>query len=99
VPSDWYGWQILVVDVAEAAVSAATGAVALGGSIGQDLTAPLGMTGVVSYVAGGPTVHIAHGHAGRAAISVALRVGTPLVFGLVGMGLVRETGAHGSDLI
>jgi len=55
--------------------------------IGQDLGAPLGLTGAVVYVAGGPTVHLAHGHPGRAAISVALRVGTPLVFGLAGMGI------------
>src|SRR5271165_3337655 len=77
-PSDWYGWQILVVDVAGAAVSAATAAVALANSqwLGQNLTAPLVATGAVFYVAGGPTVHLAHGHAGRAAISAALRAGT-----------------------
>jgi hypothetical protein len=85
-PGDWYGWQILVIDVADAAVFAATAAVTLGNSqwMGQDLGAPLGVTGAVFYVAGGPTVHLAHGHVGRAAISVALRVGTPLVFGLIG---------------
>jgi hypothetical protein len=87
-PQAWYGWQILVVDLAGAAMAA--GGVASGsnpGTSASNWAGPLEVTGTVFYFAGGPAVHLAHEHVGRAAISFGLRVGAPLVLGLASAGI------------
>lgn len=48
---------------------------------------PLGYTGVGLYALGGPVFHLAHEQGGRAAGSLALRVGAPLLLGLGGFAL------------
>lgn len=80
VETRWYGWQILAVDVASAATLA---------SGGGDLTWGLGIGGLVL---GGPAIHVLHGQRGRAAGSLALRVGAPLVGGLLMSATCDERG-------
>jgi hypothetical protein len=48
---------------------------------------PLGGAGLVTYAAGPPIVHAAHGRGGPALASILLRVGLPLVLGAVGLGI------------
>jgi hypothetical protein len=42
------------------------------------------------YIAGGPIVHLIHHHTGRAAASAALRIGLPIVAGVVGSAIDRS---------
>ena len=65
-----YGWQIGLLDTAAflMVVSAA----------GSD-SGGLAVVGGGTYLLGGPSVHAARGHAGRALGSLALRVGLPLL--------------------
>ena len=43
--------------------------------------------GLIGYVAGGPTVHFAHGHAAKGFGSAALRLALPFAGGLFGLAL------------
>ncbi len=74
----WYGWQTLLAD------STAIGF--LGIAVASQNPSWLAPSGVV-YVAGGPSIHLAHGRVGALAGSLALRVGLPLV----GVGLGAAT--------
>ena len=75
----WYGWQTLLTDagslllIVAAAESDDSGGYALAGAAG--------------YLAGGPIVHAAHGHAGKAWGSLGLRAGAPLGGALVGLAI------------
>ena len=61
-----YGWQIAAVDVA--VVAAAAG-------LGENGGVQVGIAGLLL---GGPIVHLAHGHSGRALGSLGLRAGVPV---------------------
>jgi hypothetical protein len=96
-PRRWYGWQVMSAD---AVALATAGSVALltdaadgdAGSIG-------GAVFATGYALGGPTIHALRGHYGRAAGSLALRVGGPLLFGLAGYHLdTSDTDDAGDDL-
>lgn len=76
--TEWYGWQTLLVDLSWIAVS---GAGAAKGSSG------LVALGLLGYPIGVPVVHGLHGKGGRAASSFALRLGLPLLAGMVGAGI------------
>ncbi len=65
--SSWYGWQILIIDVATVATFAA-----------DDSGTRMG--GGLAYTLGGPVVHWAHGQQGAGWGSLALRSFTPLLF-------------------
>lgn len=66
---DYYGWQILLTDVAS---------VAAGVAVGKDDHPDKGFAVFGGgYVLGGPIVHLSHGNPGRAVGSLALRVGLP----------------------
>lgn len=70
----WYGWQTLIVD---GALSLALIAVAARSD--SENTGPW-LTGIsVPYCAGPPIIHLAHGHGGKAALSLAMRVVGPLL--------------------
>jgi hypothetical protein len=63
---------------------------------GQDAQVGLLSTGIALYCVGGPIVHLAYGHVGAAAGSLALRVGLPLGGGLAG-GLIGAAGSSGDE--
>ena len=67
-PRKWYGWQIVLADVATAACFA---------GLQQGIC-------IVPYVASGPAIHLAHGHTGRFGASLGLRFGLPGVGGAIG---------------
>jgi hypothetical protein len=71
----WYGWQILLVDVASAA------AILSGSNSSYASTAEhvFLFGGVTLYALDGPTVHVAHRNLGRAVLSFALRALPALV--------------------
>lgn len=82
----WYGYQVAAPDVVggvlvlAAAQSEAWGTAALG---------------VATILLGGPIVHAAHGHWGRAGASLGLRVGAPLLGVSLGAGLGASGGGGG----
>ena len=101
--STWYGWQTFASDAVStglflAAIQLSNGNGLLESSAppSANLAAGLGMAG---YVAGAPTIHILHGRPGAAAGSVFLRLGLPIVGGLVGDRLATcppPTGDYGN---
>lgn len=77
----WYGWQILVPDIAGGLLSVVGGFVAGPAGIG------LAITGSAVALFGGPIVHWAHGHVGRGFGSLfGLRLGLPVLGALLGAG-------------
>jgi len=86
----WYGYQVAAPDavgwgfVLVGAGSETWGAVALG---------------VGGIVLGGPIVHAAHGHWGRAGASLGLRIGAPLVGATLGGGLGLAASSGGKDAL
>lgn len=88
--SRWYGWQTLLSDSAALTLLFAVGAVDLGDGAGKFVGASLGM-----YLTGGPVIHATHGNWGRAAGSLGLRVGAPLLGGALGSSL--EECSSGED--
>jgi hypothetical protein len=61
------------------------------------LTIPFGI-GIVGYFVGGPIVHLAHGHVGKAFGDLGLRVATPLVVGGVMLAALDSGGdTRGTD--
>lgn len=72
----WYGWQTLAIDGAAIGVGL-TGAHLLDDHRAAGVS--LGATGLLGYSFSGPLVHWAHDRRGAAALSLALRVGLPLV--------------------
>jgi hypothetical protein len=84
-PISSYRWQAVTADAV--AMSAAIAGFSLEGKDGSLNYVPsntmMGL-GIVGYYLGAPTVHAAHRHFGRAGVSLALRVGLPLVGGAIG---------------
>ena len=76
---EWYGWQTLTADGAAIALMA-SGIVAGSGPAG----APLGYTGMASYVVTPAVIHGAHGHVLRGVGDAAIRVVTPVLGTIVG---------------
>ena len=69
----WYGYETLALD------GAAFGFAALAArEPSENITAP-GAAAIGTYLLGGPLVHVANGEWGRAAASLLLRVGAPVV--------------------
>jgi hypothetical protein len=81
----WYGWQPLAVDTASIAVVALS--VSRFGPSNSEAQWALAAGGAGSFALGGPIIHAAHGRWGAAAGDLALRVGVPLVTGLIGFGI------------
>lgn len=84
--SVWYGWQTLVLDGATHSVAA----LALFAEATQEIGALIGVVGGLEYLLGGPVVHWAHGHGGRGAASLGLRLATPIVAVVAAATLFRE---------
>jgi hypothetical protein len=72
-PATWYGWQIILAD---AAAFACVG-----------LTEQEGC--LAGYALSGPAIHTLHGHPGRGAASLGLRILLPLVGGSIGGALAN----------
>jgi hypothetical protein len=70
----WYGWQNLGVDLAATAILA-------GGAASGNKALLIG--GVGAYAFGSPLVHFSHGQVGRGVGSLALRVGAPVLVGVI----------------
>jgi len=81
----WYGWQTLVADAG--AVGLFGLAAFAGGDRDSTAAVAVGLIGLSTYLAGGPIIHAAHGHSGKAGISVALRVGLPVLAWAIGFGV------------
>jgi hypothetical protein len=71
----WYGWQTLTADGASLAVT-------LGG-IGMNAS-PVAVVGVGGLYLAAPAVHLAHGRVGVAFGSLGLRMGLPVLGGVIG---------------
>jgi len=88
--STWYGWQTLAVDTAGLGLmTLAYSKSGNGSSIGTEeaaLAAGLGL-----YVVGAPAVHALHGRTKPALIDFAIRLGAPVVVGLIGAGIGGAT--------
>ena len=78
--SSWYGWQIVLLDAGAVVVVAASD------SSGRGTSTALVLGGVGIYALGGPVTHVLHGQKLRGAASLGLRVGAPLLGGLLGAG-------------
>ncbi len=76
--TEWYGWQTLLVDLSWIAVAGAGAATKSTGLVAL---------GLLGYPIGVPVVHGLHGESARAGSSFALRLGLPLLAGVVGAGI------------
>jgi hypothetical protein len=77
----WYGWQTLATDGGVLLLMVVVGSTELSNGGGA---APW-VVGLTAYALGGPIVHLAHGNPGRGALSLAMRLGMPLLFGYLGV--------------
>jgi hypothetical protein len=83
----WYGWQIILVDVANWALF----------FVGTPLVnEPAVGASMLLYGLGGPIVHAAHGQAGVGAASFGMRLFSPIV-GALTAGLVFAPSMEGND--
>jgi hypothetical protein len=69
----WYGWQPVLVDLAS--VATALAGTAAGGQTQEGAT----IVAASVFTLGSPIIHLAHGHARRAAGSLALRLLLPAI--------------------
>jgi len=86
--AEWYGWQTLLVD----GVSLATIPLELAPSTSFTRTPSasyLFIGSLTTYAFGAPLVHVAHGHWGRGALDLGLRVGAVAAGSLAGAALGR----------
>jgi hypothetical protein len=85
----WYGWQILAVDGGSLALILA--------GAGSQSTQFITDLGLLGYVAGGPTVHWAHGNVGKGFGSLGLRLGLPLGGLLLGVAMAGGSCGTGNS--
>ncbi|HEX8792927.1 MAG TPA: hypothetical protein VF765_18405 [Polyangiaceae bacterium] len=78
----WYGWQTLIVD---------------GGSVALLFTGVGAAAGIVTFLAGPPIVHVAHGQWGSGAASALLRLTMPFAF--AAMGAIGGSYAMGNGFV
>jgi hypothetical protein len=99
----WYGWETLLSDASVQVLGTAAGLAAdagYGSGTRQSyVTGAQVLIGaaVVVYGLGGPVVHLANGHAGKAAGSLGLRLALPVVGALAGLLLARATCQSGGE--
>jgi hypothetical protein len=85
----WYGWQTLIAD------GGALGFAVAAGSVNQRANSPstgLAYASLGIYLLGGPVIHLGHQSPGRAAASLGMRAGMPVLFGLIGAGAEHCSG-------
>ena len=76
----WYGWQAIIVDALSGGLLALSSQVPA-----QNGGVAVALVGVTDLVVTAPLIHAAHAQAGRAGISVAMRLGLTLLGGLFGV--------------
>ena len=82
----WYGWQAIIAD------ALGGGLLALSSQIpGPNGGVAVAVLGVTDLVVTAPLIHVAHAQAGRAGISVGMRLGLPLLGGLLGVAVGGST--------
>jgi hypothetical protein len=81
-PSRWYGWQTLAADGASLALI--IGSISLADSGGDSPSAALGWGAFGTYALGAPIIHLTHSNPGRGFASLGMRVGGPIVLGVIG---------------
>jgi len=81
---DSYRGEVVAIDLASVAV--VFGGLAVGE---KHATLPIMALGVIAAEIGAPIDHAAHGHLGRAGISLSAHVALPVIGGLVGMSTKR----------
>jgi hypothetical protein len=74
----WYGWQLLLADVAAGMVPIAVNNF---GHAGGEVNREGFITGVALWALLSPAIHLAHGREGAAAKSLVLRLALPLAIG------------------
>jgi hypothetical protein len=84
----WYGWQTLVVDAIPA-----LGLIGVAANQRSSDTDGIVIALVTTYFLGGPIVHAAHGHVGKALLSVGIRSLGPL---LILAGADADNGGNGA---
>src|ERR1700722_5047248 len=87
--SEWYGWQTALADIAPIVLTTAgfMGTKVCTAACGHDWSAPLLGAGVGTCVLGAPIVHAAHGRWKRGIADAGMRLGIPMVTGLIGYGI------------
>lgn len=90
--SHWYGYQTLATDGGAVAF-----AVALAASHDQASQQGLAVGTLAVYGFGGPTVHFAHQQVGKGFLDMGLRLGLPIVAGLLGGAIGYATAAPSSE--
>ncbi len=83
--AEWYGWQILVTDVATVATTAVLLSVEHNESYGQ-------YHFMGGYLSGGPIVHLTHRNYGQAVGSLAMRAALPVIGAYVGCAAYGQSG-------
>jgi hypothetical protein len=78
---EWYGDQVLLVDVLS------WGAILAAFPLESE---PVAITGLTGLVVGGPIVHAANGHPGRAGLSLAARTAAPALAFFIGVELGKD---------
>jgi len=86
VDPEWYGWQAIIADALGGGLLALSSQVS--GPNGGVAVAVVGLTDLVVTA---PLIHVAHAQAGRAGISVGMRLGLPLLGGLLGVAVGGST--------
>jgi hypothetical protein len=85
IGSSWYGYQLLMTDAFAVMTLAGAASVGTNGGSGSSaLSVPLGALGSFVYVGAGAAIHGLHHHSGKAAASVLLRIGSPIVGAIIG---------------
>ncbi len=70
----WYGWQTLTADGVALILASTAGS-------SDSSPASLGVASLAVYALGGPVIHAANGSVGKMGLSLAMRVGAPLLLG------------------
>ena len=84
-PGTGYHLEVLAIDAASLTTAITGGVIEGNHAYSPRVSDVLLGAGVSGYVLGGPIVHLAHRQYGRAGISLALRVGLPMLGAVVGL--------------
>ena len=87
-----YGWQPFIADVASVGTFAA--GLAVGHGVGAVATEYVGCSG---FLLASPSIHLAHGHSGKAVLALALRALLPVALGMAGYAVGGPGSPHAGE--